>query len=506
MKKLVVQKVCRRYGTVQALDGVSLTIEAGQVHALMGENGAGKSTLIRLLAGLEQPDAGSLALHGDPLSQTDPAVMRKAGLRFIHQELHSIPGLSIAENMHLDHPYPTRLGLVDWKALSRAASQALERLDLAHLNPRAAMSDLGLGDQMLVRIAATLIASNIDDPWLYVMDEPTAALTTQEADRLFAVIHELTKQGAGVLYVSHRMPEVMRMADCVTVLRDGRNISSRSLADTNARTIIEDMTGRDLSHLFPARRVIDAAVPTVLTVRDLEAGPIRRADFDLQAGEILGVAGLAGSGRGELLRALIGAIPVQGGQIVLNDKPAGNTIAKGWANGFAYVPRERRTQGLMLRRSISENIALPHLSDLTRAGIFLDQPRQRGLADRMGKDVRIKATSVAQHCDELSGGNQQKVLFGRALAGHPIVLLLDEPTRGVDIGAKFELYRLIKEMSENGLAVIIASSDLPELLGLSHRIAIMRDGELAEMMETDGMTEADLLTRFYHKSEPQVAA
>lgn len=506
MNKLVVQKVGRRYGTVQALDGVSLTIEAGQVHALMGENGAGKSTLIRLLAGLEQPDEGSIALDSDTLLEADPTVMRQAGLRFIHQELHAIPGLSIAENMHLDHPYPTRLGLVDWKALSRAASQALERLDLAHLNPRVAMSGLGLGDQMLVRIAATLISSEGVEPWLYVMDEPTAALTTQEADRLFAVIHELIKQGAGVLYVSHRMPEVMRMADCVTVLRDGRHISSRSLSETSAQTIIEDMTGRDLSHLFPPRSAVDPATPTILKVRDLEARPIRHADFDLQSGEILGVAGLAGSGRGELLRALIGAIPVQSGQILLDERPAGNTVAEGWANGFAYVPRERRTQGLMLRRSISENIALPHLTDLARARVFLDQTRQRRLAGKMGKDVRIKATSVAQHCHELSGGNQQKVLFGRALAGQPKVLLLDEPTRGVDIGAKFELYRLIKEMSENGLAVIVASSDLPELLGLSHRIAIMRDGELAEITKTNGMSEADLLARFYHQSEPQVAA
>ncbi len=506
MTELVVHEVCRRYGAVQALDGVSMSIKAGQVHALMGENGAGKSTLIRLLAGLELPDEGSMSLNGNPLSDPDPSGMRRAGLRFIHQEMHAVPGLSIAENMHLDHPYPTRLGLVHWRALNDAARQALARLDLARLDPRAPMSDLGLGDQMLVRIAATLIKWDGPEPWLYVMDEPTAALTTQEADRLFAVIQGLIAKGAGVLYVSHRMPEVMRLADRVSVLRDGRHISSRDLADTDERSIIEEMTGRDLSHLFPRLRAISPTAATVLNVRDLKAGPIRCANFDLKAGEILGVAGLAGSGRGELLRSLIGDRPTQGGEVRLDDKPAAQTVSEGWANGFAYVPRERRAQGLMLRRSITENIALPHLTNLARLGVFLDQTRQKKLADQLGDDVRIKATSSAQSCDQLSGGNQQKVLFARALAGQPKVLLLDEPTRGVDIGAKFELYRLINDMSNNGLAFIIASSDLPELLGLSHRIAIMRDGELAEIVETDGLTEADLLARFYHASDRQAAA
>ncbi|MEN0000622.1 MAG: sugar ABC transporter ATP-binding protein [Pseudomonadota bacterium] len=506
MTKLLVQDVSRRYGAVQALDRVSLTIEAGRVHALMGENGAGKSTLIRLLAGLEAPDKGFLSIDGARLHDTNAQMMRQAGLRFIHQELHAVQGLSVAENMHLDHPYPTRLGLVHWGKLNQNAAQALGRLGLSHLDPRAPMSALGLGDQMLVRIAATLIRSDGAAPWLYVMDEPTAALTVQETDRLFAVIDGLVAQGAGILYVSHRMPEVMQLADQVSVLRDGRHVSTRALADTDERTIIEEMTGRPVSDLFPTKQAIDPQAPHVLTVDGLKAGPVKEARFSLRAGEVLGVAGLAGSGRGGLLRALIGDTPVEAGSARLHNKELGTSAADGWANGVAYVPRERRAQGLMLRRSITENITLPHLSALSRAGAFLDRGRHRRLVDRLNKHVGIKATSMHQSCHELSGGNQQKVLFARALAGDVQLLLLDEPTRGVDVGAKADLYGLIQQMSDTGLAVIIASSDLPELLGLAHRIAIMRDSTLAEIVDADGLTEADLLARFYHVDDGKAAA
>ncbi|MCB1337910.1 MAG: sugar ABC transporter ATP-binding protein, partial [Maritimibacter sp.] len=286
MPQLDLQNVSRRFGAVQALDGVSLSLHAGEVHALMGENGAGKSTLIRILAGLDRPDGGGLALNGQALAATGPAAMRAAGLRFIHQELHAVRGLSVAENMFLDRPYPRRFGLVDWRALNRAAAAALARLGLDRLRPTAPMSELGAGDQMLVRIAGTLVGGDAAAPWLYVMDEPTAALTTAEAERLFAVIGELVGQGAGVLYVSHRMPEVLRLADRVTVLRDGRHVSTRPLAETGQARIIEEMTGRDLSGLFPPRPDTHAPGPVVLEVEGLEAGALRTATFDLRAGEV----------------------------------------------------------------------------------------------------------------------------------------------------------------------------------------------------------------------------
>ena len=505
MREFELSRVSRSFGAVQALDDVSLTLKSGEINALVGENGAGKSTLIRILAGLERPDTGQLRMDGAELPAANPAAMRSAGLRFIHQELHAVGWLSVAENMHLDHPYPGIGGFVNWRSLNRTATEGLRRLDLGRIDPRAPMSELGAGDQMLVRIAASLIETAGPPPWLYVMDEPTAALTSEETDRLFAVISGLVQRGAGVLYVSHRMPEVMQLADRISVLRDGRSVSTRRLNDTTQAQVIEDMTGRNLRQLFPRRRENNAPGDVVLRVRGLRSGKLKRADFELRAGEVLGIAGVSGSGRGTLLRVLLGDIAKQGGSADLDGQPLGRTPEESWKNGLAYVPRERRSEGLMMRRKISENIVLPHLSGLSRAGCFLDHSRQKRVARQLGERVRLKAQSVAQHCEELSGGNQQKVLFARALVNNPRVLLLDEPTRGVDIGARHELYRLIRQFSEQGLAVIISSSDLPELIGLSDRIAILRDGAMADIVEAASLSEADLLSRFYAVPEGEAA-
>ena len=495
MRELKLEGLSRRFGQVQALEDVSLTLRSGEVHALMGENGAGKSTLIRLLAGLDRPDTGRMLLDGVALQTKSPAAMRAAGLRFIHQELHVVPALSVAENMHLDHPYPRRAGLVAWRRLNAAAARVLGRLKVSHIDPRAPMSALPTGDRMIVRIAATLIDDAAAPPWLYVMDEPTAALTREESERLFAVIGELVAEGAGVLYVSHRMPEVLRLSDRVTVLRDGRHISTLPLSETGQARIIREMTGRDLSALFPER-----ATPTrgdvALVLEDLSAPGVRGVGLEVRRGEVLGVAGLAGAGRGALLRAIMGALPRKG-RVRLEGRDVPPSPAGAWAAGLAYVPRERRSEGLMLRRSVTENVALPHLGAMARGWVFLDPARQARVAGELGGEVRLRASSPAQACEELSGGNQQKVLFARALAGAPKVLLLDEPTRGVDVGAKADLYRLVREMAERGVAVIVASSDLPELLGLADRIAVLREGRLADLFENRDMTEADLLSRLY---------
>ncbi len=508
MKVLDVQRVSRSFGPVHALRDVSLAFRAGEVHALMGENGAGKSTLIKALAGVDRPDAGSLMLDGAPVPWGSPSAVQAAGLRFIHQELHPVRGLSVAENMYLDHSYPTRLGLVNWRTLNEKARAALVRLNLGHIDPRAPMSDLGAGDQMLVRIAATLIHDAGEEaPWLYVMDEPTAALTGEESEHLFSVVDELVKRGAGVLYVSHRMPEVLRLSARVSVLRDGEHISTRPLAETDQARIIHDMTGRDLGGLFPSReKPLDPKAAPVLSVRALRAGPLREASFDLAPGEVLGIGGLSGSGRGALLRAILGDLTREGGEVQLDRKNLARHPADVWSQGIAYVPRERASEGLMLGRSITENIALPHLSRFARGGYFLDPRRQTGAADEKGQRVRLKRASLHQPCAELSGGNQQKVLFARALAGKPRVLLLDEPTRGVDIGARFDLYRIIRSLSEEGIAVLLASSDLLELIGLSDRIAIMQEGRLTGIIDADGLTEGSLLAQFYETVDEDQAA
>ncbi len=501
MPEIGFHEVSRRFGPVQALDGVSFALRAGEVHALMGENGAGKSTLIRILAGLDHPDEGHLALDGATLQAGQPASMKQAGLRFIHQELHPVAGLSVAENMYLDYPYPTRFGLVNWRALNRRAGEALRRLGLCHIDPRAPMSMLGPGDQMLVRIAATLIPSGDGlAPWLYVMDEPTAALTGEESERLFAVIDELVRQGAGVLYVSHRMPEVLRISQTVTVLRDGQKISTVPRGETDQDRIIHDMTGRDLSDLFPPRSSpLNHDADAVLHVKDLRAANLHDIDLQLRPGEILGIGGLAGSGRGALLQTLLGASPREAGTIHLKGQPLKRRPTDVWAQGLAYIPRERRSEGLMMGRSIEENVVLPHLTRFSRLGAFADRRRQRKVTREQATQMRLKMVSPRQACNELSGGNQQKALFARALAGSPTVLMLDEPTRGVDIGARFDLYRIIRRLSEQGVAILLTSSDLPELIGLSDRIAIMRDGRLDESISTDGLTEGGLLAQFYQQ-------
>lgn len=493
--------ITRRFGAVTALAGVDLALEPGEVHALMGENGAGKSTLIRIIAGVERPDSGTIRLGGVPLDLGNPAAMRAAGLRFVHQELQAVPALSVAENMHLDHPYPQRFGLVDWRALTEAAARALGRLGLSRIDPATLLGDLGPGDRMLVRIAATLVGAperaGSGAAWLYVMDEPTAALTAAESERLFGVIAELLRGGAGVLYVSHRLPEVTRIAHRVTILRDGRRVSTRPIAETGQARIIAEMTGRDLGAAPAPREGGRGPAAPRLRVRGLGAGALRHADFDLAPGEVLGVAGLAGSGRGALLLALMGALPDRRGTVELDGRQIAGGIGAAWAAGFAHVPRERRSEGLMPHAAIAENVALPHLAAMTRREGLLDHARIGARARELGARVRLRATSVAQPCAELSGGNQQKVLFARALAGGPRVLLLDEPTRGVDVGARQDIYRLIRDLGREGLAVVLASSDLPELIGLSDRIAIMQDGRLREIIPAAGLTEAALLGRLY---------
>lgn len=488
MRHLVLTDVAKAYGPTLALRGVSLDLRGGEVHALMGENGAGKSTLIRLLAGLERADAGGVTLDAAPLRLTGPKAATAAGFRFLHQEVQVVPGLSVAENMHLAHCIPQRWGLVDWARMRAAAAAALAELGIAEIDPRATMADLGPGDRMLARIAATLIADGGPEPWLYVLDEPTAALSHAEAERLFAVIGRLVGRGAAILYVSHRMDEVMRLADRVTVLRDGVTASVLDRAAMDRDRIIRDMTGRAVDALFPPRAATGGRVL-------LEADGLAGGSLALRAGEVVGLAGLAGAGRNALLKTLIGALP-RAGTVRLDGVavPPGPTAA--WAAGIAYVPRDRRAEGVMLGQGLGRTVSLPHLGLLDRAGFLRHRAEARLVADS-GAAVRLKARGPGQAVAELSGGNQQKVLFARALAGRPRVLLLDEPTRGVDVGAKADIYALVRRMAQAGAAVAVASSDLAELIGLCDRIVLVRDGRPGRALAAAGLSEATLLAAIY---------
>ncbi|MFN8562321.1 MAG: sugar ABC transporter ATP-binding protein [Anaerolineae bacterium] len=497
---LEVRHASKSYAGIPALVDTTFDLRAGEVHALIGENGAGKSTLIKIIAGVIMPDTVEIAVRGKPAIITNPRMAFDLGLRFIHQELNVVPQLSVAENIFLGQPYPTRWGIkVNWRRLNLEAQQVLTHLEIIHLSPRMAMARLSPGDQMLVNIAHAFVGGERagDTGLIYVMDEPTAALTGQEIKQFFALIQRLKAQGSAVLYVSHRMDELFEIADRVTVMRDGRVIGTHGIASVTPADLIFMMTGREVKQVYPPRSdVLGGEV--LLEARDLKTRFVRDISFQLRAGEIVGVSGLSGSGRTELLRALMGVDRVLAGEFLLRGHALRqHNPARAWQQGLAFVPEERRSQALILSRSVSNNITLPQLSILSRRGMLLANKLERRTSEELAALVRLKTTGMEQTVRELSGGNQQKVVFARALARPPRVLLLDEPTRGVDVGAKTDIYALIREISARGTGIIIASSDLPELLGMTDRILVMRAGQLVETIPTAGLTQEGLLARCY---------
>jgi ribose transport system ATP-binding protein len=501
MSFLSLQNVAKAYAGVPALRRVTLDIEAGEIHALMGENGAGKSTLIKVLAGVVAPDAADIRIDGRPVTIGSPHEAHRLGFRFIHQEFNVVPALSVAENIFIGRRYPTRGGvLVDWRALNATARDALERLGITHIDPRQKLARLAPGDQMLVRISSAFLSEPDAPARLYVMDEPTAALTRDESERLFRVLREIRAGGGSVLYVSHRLDEVMALCDRATVLRDGVTIDTGRMADITHDDLVALMIGRKVEEAYPPPGA-GPAEAVALEVRGLAAGGLQPVSFALRRGEILGVAGLSGSGQRELVRALFGDLRLRAGTVVLDGQPyAPYGPSAAWKAGVAYVPRERRSEGLMLTRPIFENVTLSHLRQQSLGGSFLTPRAERRFASALGEDVRLRSAGPQQLAQELSGGNQQKVVFARALGGKPKLLLLDEPTRGVDVGAKFDIYTIIRDMTAKGMAVILVSSDLPELIGMCDRIAVMRDGAIAEIVAAAGLREDDLLNRCYGRA------
>ena len=494
MQQLRFGNLRKAYGAAKALDGVDLTIKGGQVHALMGENGAGKTTLIKLLAGVVPADAMTITMDGADLSVTSPQDAQRAGFRFIHQELNIVPQVSVAENMLIGRTFPRRLGLsVDWRKVYARAEDALAFLGAEHIDVRSLAGDLSTGDRMLMKIAAAFVTDPVTDERavLYVLDEPTAALTDAEADLLFDVVARLACSGAAVLYVSHRIDEVLRICDTVTVLRDGRLVSSSATATTSKSQIIRDMTGRDVEDAYPPAHHAQSR-NLVLQLNRLATSALRDISFDLHGGEVLGIAGLANAGQDKLLETLMGMHEVTNGSAQLGGAPLPRSPVEAWQRGVAYLPKERRNDGLMLRMSIKANIALPHLS-----GVLASAKRETDMAETLKDQMRLKCAHLDQPVEQLSGGNQQKVLFARALQGAPDLMLLDEPTRGVDVGAKYDIYCTVREASANGCAVVMTSSDLPELLGMCDRVLVLQDGRQSHLLECSGLSSADLLSHFY---------
>lgn len=477
----------KSYPGVKALRGVDFDICAGEIHCLVGENGAGKSTLIRVLAGAVTPDSGTIEIDGRRLASLDPAAGIAFGIGVIYQELDLVPALSVAENIFLGHEPAGRLGTIDKRALNGRAMELLGNFDVA-IPPSTLVRELGPAQRQLVQIAKALSHENR----ILVLDEPTASLTDNEVEHLFDLLRRLRARGLGLIYISHRLEEVLEIGDRVTVLRDGAHVMTGRVAGMTRADIISAMVGRPLGELFPRSR--HSRADEALSIEGLtRTGEFRDITFSVREGEVLALAGLVGAGRSELLETLFGIRHPHSGQIRIKGKPVTITSPRAAIRlGLGFVPEERRETGLVLGRSVGENLVYPILDRL--AGVLhLKRSRMRQVVDRFIEHLAIKTPSSRALAGRLSGGNQQKIVVGKWLAADSRILLLDEPTRGVDVNAKAEIYRLIDELAQTGVAVIVASSELPEVLGISDRVLVLSQGHQAAMLETARTSQVEIM-------------
>lgn len=488
--------ITKAFAGVQALKRVDFTLERGEVHALIGENGAGKSTLVKIITGAVEADSGTLHVDGHPVLHNNPKVARNMGIATIYQQPSLFPHLSVAENIALSLESGGAWRAVNWRARRARAKELLERAGApAELtnDPDRLAASLSMPEQQIVEIAKAIGAQ----AKILIMDEPTASLTIQEVERLFRLIATLREQGAGIVYISHRLDEVFAIADRITVLRDGEAVGTFGTDDSDreqlARRLVALMVGRELSAEYPKRTASPG--DTVLELREItnRAAGVREVSLSVRSGEILGLAGLVGSGRTQLAETIFGLTPADSGKVLLRGKPVRiSSPEEAIECGIAYVPEDRRQHGVVLEMPIRANISLASLGRVSRGGL-IDDAAERDLARQYIGQLRIKAADAESETSTLSGGNQQKVALARWLATNPAVLILDEPTQGVDIGAKAEIHRLMIDLAERGLAIIMISSELPEMLGMSDRIAVMHAGTIRGTLSWEEATPEKIL-------------
>jgi ABC-type sugar transport system ATPase subunit len=469
--ELKAHSLVKRYPGVLALNGVSITVRGGEVHAVAGENGAGKSTLMKVLSGALRPDAGTLGIDGRSVRFDTPHDAQAAGIRMIHQELSLVPELSVAENIFLGVE-PRRRGVVDRERQTREARIVLDRLGQTQLDPGARVGDLSLATRQMTEIAKAVAAR----ARVLIMDEPTAILAQAETDVLFRVIGQLRDEGVAVVYISHRLDEIFRVAIRITVLRDGELVTTAPLAELSRPDIVRLMVGRELATGYPHGSGVPGA--EALRLERVSSGPVRDASLAIHAGEIVGLVGLIGAGRTELAHAIFGAAPLLGGRMLLDGAPfAPRTPRDAISAGVALLPEDRKRQGLVLMGAIRENVSLPSLPAVSPRGVVNRAQERAGVAkwiDALG----VRTPSLDRPAQQLSGGNQQKVVLARWMLRHSRVLLFDEPTRGIDVGAKAEIYALMRRLADEGAAILMISSDLPEALGMADRLIAMRQGRV----------------------------
>jgi ribose transport system ATP-binding protein len=480
---LDIKGISKAFPGVQALKDVSFSVRAGEVHALVGENGAGKSTLMKILAGVYHPDDGQLYWEGQPLVLANPAAAQHQGISIIYQEFNLLPHLTVAENVLLNHEPRTRFGTLDWSALNKYTRELMDLLE-TQLDAEAVVGRLSVAQQQIVEIVKALSI----DAHLIIMDEPTAALNLTEVGHLFNVIARLKQQGKAVIFISHRLDEILHISDTTTILKDGEVVTSRPTTELNKEQIVRLMVGRQLSDAFPPKATTTAETP-ILEVTGLSTDRLYEISFKLHPGEVLGLAGLEGHGQRELARALFGLESIHRGQVRVAGKPIRlHGPRDAIKAGIAFVSDDRKADGLALVLSVRENITLPSLSAFGRYGLVSEQQERQAVA-QVVETIDVRTPSIEQSVRFLSGGNQQKTVLAKWLLREPRLMVFVEPTRGIDVGAKIEIYHLIRNLANRGAGMLIVSSDLLELLGLSDRILVMHQGHIATELMADAATE-----------------
>ncbi|WP_303052253.1 sugar ABC transporter ATP-binding protein [uncultured Dialister sp.] len=480
--------ICKSFGANKVLGGVNLHVRPGEVHALMGENGAGKSTLMNILTGIHKADAGTIMVDGKEVTFRNNKDAEEHGIAFIHQELNIWPNLSVLENLFLMNQPKTRFGTIDFKKMREMAEAKCQEIGI-ELPLDEIAGECSVGQQQMTEITRSLML----DAKTVIMDEPTAALTERETDRLFDVMRKLKNKGVSIIYISHRMEEVFANCDTITVMRDGQTISSRPTEETNMDQIVGDMVGRVMSEYYPARTNVPG--DEVFRVEGFtQPGVFQDISFNLRKGEILGVAGLMGAGRTEIMRAIFGVDPHESGKLYFEGKEIhiknpGDAIRQ----GFGFITENRKTEGLILDFSIERNIALPSEERLAKSHVINDK-NEFDFSSELSKRLGVKAQDINLPASTLSGGNQQKVVIAKWVGMHPKLLILDEPTRGIDIGAKKDIYDLMNELTANGVSIIMVSSELPEVIGMSDRILVIHEGRAAGIVEHKDATQTRIMT------------
>lgn len=478
----------KSFGSTRVLKDAAFNVEQGEIIALMGENGAGKSTLMKILTGVYTKDSGEIYLDGQPVEYHHPKQAEAAGIVFIYQELNSLLDLTVEQNMFLGREIKGAMGILDKKAMRAKAEETLSKLGVS-IPVNQPMAALSIGQQQMIEIAKALMV----DARLIIMDEPTAALTPSETEVLFKVIRSLKEKGVSMVYISHRMEEIFELCDRITILRDGEYVDTKRICDTDMNDVVRMMIGREIGERFPKREKECGGV--VFEVKNLtKHGTFEDISFSVRAGEVLGVSGLMGAGRTEIMQAIFGNLPYESGTLEIEGKQVSiHNPEQAKRLGIGFITEDRKSEGLMLDESIKKNVALTNLERISKNRI-LSTALENDLVDQAISQLSIKCFGPHHICSSLSGGNQQKVVFAKWLFINPRILILDEPTRGVDIGAKKEIYTIINRLAENGVAIIMVSSELPEVIGMSDRIMVIHEGRLGGVLPQSDATQENIMT------------